>query len=132
MKRNPSSKLTIVTGAVGSGKSTWCEKIAKRDQDAGLSVVGLHSMAVFCESQKVGIDLVDLGSGERRRLAERRHAVLSRRPRPSGKEPAQQRADRAAGGLAPRGVGRGGLNRISYPESTEDTEIIGGLSRRGA
>lgn len=67
------SELAIVTGAIGSGKSTWCEKVAKRYQEAGHVVAGFISIADFSANRKVGIDLVDLGSGERRRLAEAQH-----------------------------------------------------------
>jgi nucleoside-triphosphatase THEP1 len=64
-----SPELIIVTGAIGSGKSTWCEKAAKQDQEAGFSVTGLLSISVFSGGCKVGIDLIDLSSGERRQMA---------------------------------------------------------------
>ncbi len=59
----------IVTGPRGSGKSRWCDRLVKAARPRGLSVGGVHSEAVFVEDHKVAIDLVDLASGERQRLA---------------------------------------------------------------
>ena len=64
--------LTLVTGPRGAGKSLWCMGLAKHARALGMDVRGLASPAVMDGEQKVGIDLLDLASGERRRLAVRR------------------------------------------------------------
>ncbi len=62
-------QLILVTGFSGSGKSTWCAELDGQARQQGLTVRGLLSPAVFVDGRKVGIDMVDLSSGERRRLA---------------------------------------------------------------
>lgn len=64
--------LALVTGESGAGKTAWCQEAARLAARRGLRVAGLLSPAVFENSLKVGIDLVELSSGERRRLAGRR------------------------------------------------------------
>jgi len=73
----------IVTGARGSGKSRWCAAVAAAARARGLRVAGVASPAVFegggtaggsLGQRKVAFDLVDLGSGDRRRLADVRRA----------------------------------------------------------
>ncbi|RJP52487.1 MAG: hypothetical protein C4583_06610 [Anaerolineaceae bacterium] len=64
--------VTLVTGPRGAGKSLWCMGFAKHARVLGLDVRGLASPAVMDGDQKIGIDLLDLASGERRRLAYRR------------------------------------------------------------
>jgi len=60
----------LVTGARGSGKSRWCAALVASARTRGLRVAGVASPAVIEGGRKVGIDLVDLSGGERRRLAE--------------------------------------------------------------
>lgn len=64
----------LVTGARGTGKSEWCAAVAAAARARGVEVVGVSSPAVFAEDgggrRKVAIDLLDLGGGGRRRLAE--------------------------------------------------------------
>jgi ABC-type cobalamin/Fe3+-siderophores transport system ATPase subunit/nucleoside-triphosphatase THEP1 len=69
----------VVTGARGSGKSRWCAALVAAARAGGRRVAGVVSPAVFDPAApagaslaraKVAIDLVDLASGERRRLAE--------------------------------------------------------------
>lgn len=64
--------LFLITGPSGSGKTTWCQTVESlaRQQDWTLS--GLLSPSIMKGGQKVGIHLLDLRSGERRRLAWRR------------------------------------------------------------
>lgn len=62
-------KRVIVTGARGSGKSRWCERLVAAATARGRRVAGVLSPAVFEDGHKVAIDLVDLTSGTRRRLA---------------------------------------------------------------
>lgn len=64
--------LTLVTGPRGAGKTRWCMALADRARGLGLNLRGLVSPAVIAGRQKIGIDLLDLASGERRRLAYRK------------------------------------------------------------
>lgn len=64
--------LTLVTGPRGAGKTLWCMGLAKHTRALGLDVRGLVSPAVMADGKKVGIHLLDLASGERRRLAYRK------------------------------------------------------------
>jgi nucleoside-triphosphatase len=64
--------LTLVTGPRGIGKTRWCIALADHTRALGLDVRGLVSPAVMKAGQKIGIDLLDLASGERRRLAYRK------------------------------------------------------------
>lgn len=66
------SRLLIVTGRIGCGKTIWCGELAHQARGIGISVAGVISPAIFQDGQKTGIDLFDLVSGERRRLAKRR------------------------------------------------------------
>lgn len=67
--------LTLVSGPRGAGKSTWCLDLARQARALGLEPRGLASPAVMENGFKIGIDLLDLASGERRRLANRRGAT---------------------------------------------------------
>jgi len=62
----------LVTGGRGSGKSRWCERLSGAARQRGWSVSGVVSPATFDAGHKTGIDIVDLSTGERRRLAEAR------------------------------------------------------------
>ncbi len=62
-------QLLLVTGPSGSGKTAWCQARIAEAQAAGLRVGGLVSPPVFTGERKTAIDLLDLASGERRRLA---------------------------------------------------------------
>lgn len=66
------SLLTLISGPPGSGKSTWCSRLIEKSRAGGLSVGGLLSISIFVGERKVGIDLQDLISGRRRRLADPR------------------------------------------------------------
>ncbi|NLX42244.1 MAG: hypothetical protein GXY79_02065 [Chloroflexi bacterium] len=66
----------ILTGWRGAGKTTWCQALVEEAQRRGWQVAGLLSPAVYerdaapgAERTKVRIDLVDVGTGERRVLA---------------------------------------------------------------
>lgn len=69
-------QIVIVTGPSGSGKTTHCEHrvVAAHAQD--WDVAGVLSPARFDGAEKVGIDVVDLRSGERRALAGLRPSEL--------------------------------------------------------
>lgn len=63
--------LALVTGMKGAGKTRWCMELVKHARALDLKFCGLISPAVFEGDQKVGIDLLDLCTDERRRLAYR-------------------------------------------------------------
>ncbi len=63
--------LVLLTGPRGAGKSRWCEQVAGVGRAAGLDVAGLVSPALVEAGTKTAIDLLDLSSGARRRLADR-------------------------------------------------------------
>ena len=69
MSENEPGRLILVTGPSGSGKTRWCQALADKAFSLGIRVDGLVSPAVFEGDQKVGINLLDLGSGTQRRLA---------------------------------------------------------------
>jgi nucleoside-triphosphatase THEP1 len=73
-------KLFIITGPIGAGKTSWCLQLIREAQASGLLPCGLVSPAVFEAGAKTGIDLVDVSSGERRRLAVRRAAQETEAP----------------------------------------------------
>ncbi len=64
-------ELILVTGIRGAGKTRWCMDLIDHARAFDLKLCGLISPAVFEAGKKVGIDLLDLHSGERRRLAYR-------------------------------------------------------------
>ncbi len=65
------TELYLITGERGEGKTTWCQALVERLRREGGQVCGVLSPAVFENGEKVGIDIVDLETGERRRLANR-------------------------------------------------------------
>lgn len=65
------ARLAILTGPRGCGKTQACLQLAEAALAQGDAPAGLVSPAVFEDGDKTAIDLLDLGSGERRRLAER-------------------------------------------------------------
>lgn len=67
----PAGSLALLTGGRGAGKTRWCEALAREARAAGLAVGGLLSPPVLAGGEKSGIDLLDLVTGERRRLAVR-------------------------------------------------------------
>lgn len=74
-KREP--QLLLVTGESGSGKSSWCNDLIMQAQRRDLRVGGLLSPAVVRNGRKTGIDLVDLASGQRHRLADHRDGTVT-------------------------------------------------------
>ena len=67
--------LYIVSGNVGSGKTTFCttvlDSLPKPLKDSWI-VTGILSPGVFEGQEKIAIDALDIASAERRRLAQRR------------------------------------------------------------
>jgi nucleoside-triphosphatase THEP1 len=68
------TKLTLITGPTGSGKSAWCYTFVERSRANGLKVGGVLSRPVLQEEQKVGIHLMDLITGQVKTLATLRTA----------------------------------------------------------
>lgn len=60
----------VLSGPLGSGKTTTCRQLAHLACQAGLDCAGLLSLARFDGRRKVGIDLLDLRSGVTHPLAE--------------------------------------------------------------
>ena len=69
--------LTLITGDPGVGKTRWCERKVLQARAANLKLDGLLSPAVFEGGRKVGIELLDLSTGERRPLARLRGPASS-------------------------------------------------------
>jgi nucleoside-triphosphatase THEP1 len=65
----PSGEIVLLTGDRGSGKTTACRKLQARAQASGLDCAGIVCPAVFQRGAKVGIDVEDVRTGERRQLA---------------------------------------------------------------
>jgi nucleoside-triphosphatase len=63
--------LTLLTAPRGAGKTTFCTKFIAQLQVKGLHVGGFICPAVFEAGSKTGIDMLNVASGERRRLGVR-------------------------------------------------------------
>lgn len=65
---NKSQRL-IVSGEIGSGKSTFCQQVAEQGRKSGIKLGGLLSLAVFEAGIKVAIRAVNLRDNQARPLA---------------------------------------------------------------
>ncbi|MHA1713149.1 MAG: NTPase [Candidatus Ranarchaeia archaeon] len=75
------AKNIFVTGPPGTGKSTILIKIAQHLRDKGYKVGGIVTPEIRENRQRLGFDIMDLFSGERKRMADKgRHGgqVLGR------------------------------------------------------
>jgi nucleoside-triphosphatase len=70
-KEQSMSYLTLLTGPRGSGKTTWCTRLASKAKEKNLDVGGLLSPGIFHNNEKIGIDLLNIATGEQRPLAHR-------------------------------------------------------------
>lgn len=61
--------LFIVTGQRGVGKTTCCARLIELARSGSWQIGGVLSPAVIVDGVKIGIDVIDLRSGQRRRLA---------------------------------------------------------------
>lgn len=63
------SRLILITGNSGAGKTAWCRALIERALAVGITPSGLLSPAVFESGEKIAIDLIDLPQNTRMRLA---------------------------------------------------------------
>lgn len=68
---NHAASLLLLTGASGVGKTTWCQALYTFACRQNWTVCGLISPPVMADGRKIAIDLRDLRTGQRRRLATR-------------------------------------------------------------
>ena len=61
--------LILLSGPIGAGKTTLCERAAEAARERGVRVAGVLAPAIVEGGTKMGIEAVDLASGERRLLA---------------------------------------------------------------
>lgn len=67
-------QLILITGRSGIGKTTYCQQWIASARAAGWQVGGLLAPPRIVAGQKVGIDLLDLASGDQRPYAHLHHA----------------------------------------------------------
>ena len=62
-------RVTLLTGGRGAGKSTVCLRMGELARGAGIAVAGIASQGVFRQGARVGLEAVDLATGEHWLLA---------------------------------------------------------------
>lgn len=67
-------QLILVTGLSGVGKTTWCARLIDLARASGLSVSGVLSPSLLDQERKIGIQVLNLSTGESRQLATLRTA----------------------------------------------------------
>jgi len=77
---NSIHQLFLVSGKSGAGKTKWCSAQVIRAREQGLTVGGLLSPGVFRQGVKVGIELINLATNEKRLLAEVRPEEIPNAP----------------------------------------------------
>lgn len=70
-QQNRTPSLLLLTGASGAGKTSWCQALYTYARRQNWTVAGLVSPPVMANGRKTAIDLQDLRTGQRRRLATR-------------------------------------------------------------
>jgi nucleoside-triphosphatase len=68
MKAEPT--IVVLSGESGCGKTTLCTQVVTLSQARGLAVAGVLTPPRLADGRKVGLDVVDLRTGQRRSLAE--------------------------------------------------------------
>ncbi len=63
-----STGLWLISGPSGSGKTTWCANIVAQARALGMTLGGFICPAVIQDGKKIGIDLMNVTSGEKRHL----------------------------------------------------------------
>ena len=61
--------LILLSGPVGSGKTTLCQRLVREARERGIQVAGVLAPALVEGGEKTGIQAVDLGGGQVRLLA---------------------------------------------------------------
>ncbi len=69
VSKKASTGLWVISGPSGAGKTKLCADMTAQTQENGVTVGGLICPAVFEGGKKIGIDLLDISSGKRQRLA---------------------------------------------------------------
>jgi nucleoside-triphosphatase THEP1 len=62
------AKVILLTGARGSGKTTLLREFVEGCRKKSIPVAGILSPAVWIDSKRIGYDVLDIHSGERRSL----------------------------------------------------------------
>lgn len=75
--RKKTPQLIIVTGLSGAGKTTWCKNLVENAQGNGYGVEGILSPGIFEGRKKIGIEVFDLYTGEKKQLAKLREGGRS-------------------------------------------------------
>lgn len=68
----PGSRLYLLSGDSGCGKTSWCLQLVCQTKQQNIPVQGLVSPAVFVDGKKTAIDVIKLPDSAPCRLAERR------------------------------------------------------------
>jgi nucleoside-triphosphatase len=63
------SRIRIITGDIQIGKTTLCLEVMRQAEQQGIDTAGVLSPAVFKKGRKVGIDVLNVRTGVKRRLA---------------------------------------------------------------
>lgn len=71
-------QLILLTGPRRAGKTKWCLDLVAQAQIHKLVLGGLVSPPVFANGRKIAIDLLDVASGARRRLAYHRRFSMDK------------------------------------------------------
>ena len=69
MTLKESTRLALVTGDIGAGKTTAVGRVVALARARGYVCAGLWAPALVVDGRKTGIEAMDLSSGERRLLA---------------------------------------------------------------
>lgn len=70
--RKETPQLIIVTGLSGAGKTTWCKNLVENAKTNGYNLEGILSPGIFQGKRKIGIEVLDLHTGEKKPLAKLR------------------------------------------------------------
>lgn len=76
------AELVFITGPSGAGKTRWCQELVRLASAHGVQVCGLLSPAVIVRASKVAIELLDIATGRKTRLAARRRPSASDNSKP--------------------------------------------------
>ena len=71
------TRLILWTGPRHSGKTTSAADLAKKVKNKGFSVSGLLAPSIYTNGQLTGFDAVNISSGERIQLSQRKQATES-------------------------------------------------------